>query len=97
MKKLRKLRQSVDFGSNEKISELDESKEGNYPPSPRITKKGGGPKSRGGVLTIAEVANGDRSGASSPSPSDGTYVRVLRTFPHICQLEWNETTTIFCP
>ncbi len=70
IKRLRKLRQSRDFDSNEKILELDESKE-DSPPSPCISKKGGGLKLKG-VLTIAEVGNGCRSGASSPSPSDGT-------------------------
>lgn len=76
---MRKLRQSVDFGSNDKISELDESeelKEDKYSPPSMTSKKRGGSKSRG-VLTIAEVVIEDsRSGASSPSPSDGVCVCV---------------------
>ncbi len=77
---LRKLRQSMDFDSN-KISELDELQE-EPPKSPKIIspeKTGRTPNGKAAPTIAEKIANGDRSGASSPAPSDGRrcYLHVI--------------------
>ena len=63
------MRESVDLDA-EKLSELSELEE-------EESIKNHSDKERPtfidrGMLTIKEIADGERSGASSPSPSDGT-------------------------